>query len=357
MLQLHNIGLQLGSFRLASFNLHIQRGEYRVLLGPTGTGKTVLLETIAGLHTPHRGTLILDGRDITNTVPEKRHIGVVYQNYALFPHLNVFDNIAFGLRIQGRSNKSIKGKVMEMADFLGIRHFLIRSPRNLSGGECQRVALARALVLEPEMLLLDEPLSAVDRLTRDRLQGELKRIHQQLAITILHITHDLNEAFFLADTITVMREGIILQEGTPDEISLQPATRFVAELMGMKNFLPAQVHSDESLEVPGMGRLPAHLFSSPLPKNTKKILIGFPDWSVDFFPTENERYWWRGKMRITDIHTIGSRVEIELSRTDDIRIHTSFSKREAGRFATALIPDQEITVGICREGLHWTPVK
>jgi ABC-type Fe3+/spermidine/putrescine transport system ATPase subunit len=354
MLQLDNIALQLGSFQLSSFNLHIRQGEYRVLLGPTGTGKTVLLETIAGLHIPQQGTIVLDGRDITDMAPEKRHIGVVYQNYALFPHLSVFDNIAFGLRIQGAAKEAIKRKVLEMADFLSIRHFLSRYPGRLSGGECQRVALARALVMAPGMLLLDEPLSAVDRLTRDRLQALLKRIHKELGITILHITHDLNEAFFLADSITVMRDGMILQQGTPDEISLHPATRFVAELMGMKNFLPARVNPDGSVEVKGMGLLQADLLTAPLPEPAREILIGFPGWSVDFFPAEKEYYWWCGQMHIADIHTTGSQVEIELALPDNIRIHTSFSKREAARFTSAPVPGRKISVGISSNGLHWT---
>ena len=157
MLHLCDICLQLGGFKMNSLNLHIRKAEYCVILGPTGTGKTVLLETIVGLHNPQQGTIILDKKDITKITPEKRHLGVVYQNYALFPHLNVFDNIAFGLQLQGIPRRNIRARVHEMAGFLRISHLLNRRPGNLSGGECQRTANARAIINKTDVVLADEP--------------------------------------------------------------------------------------------------------------------------------------------------------------------------------------------------------
>ena len=356
MLRLEDIWVELGGFRLRSINFHIRAGEYRVLLGPTGTGKTVLLETIAGLHTPQRGHIFLNNRDITKTAPEDRHMGVVYQDYALFPHLSVFDNIAFGLKIQGMERNKIRTTAQDMAVFLNIDHILTRTPRNLSGGECQRVALARALVLKPHVLLLDEPLSAVDRLTRDRLQGELKRIHEELGIAILHITHDLTEAFLLADRMTVMQEGVILQEGTPDAISRKPATRFVAELLGMRNFIPARVDTNGSIQVRGMGPLDPGLLTSP-PRNSKEILISFPEWSVNFSPTANpDTFWWHGRTRVMDINSTNNQVKIELALPDTTRIHTTFSRREMGCLPFSIAPGMEVDTSIARDNLHWLPL-
>ncbi len=356
MLRLENISLALGGFRLRSINFHIRAGEYRVLLGPTGTGKTVLLETLAGLHTPQQGHIYLNNRDITKTPPEDRHMGVVYQDYALFPHLSVSDNIAFGLRIQGRERNTIRTAVRDMAGFLKIEHILTRTPRNLSGGECQRVALARALVLQPHVLLLDEPLSAVDRLTRDHLRGELKRIHQELAITILHITHDLTEAFFLADRMTVMQEGVILQEGTAEAISQKPATRFVAELLGRKNFIPARVDSNGLIQVKGMGMLDPGLLLSP-PEKERKILISFPGSSVVFSSSASpETCWWQGRTRIIDMNSTSDRVDVKLALPDRTSIQTMFSRREMNSLPFSMEPGMEVDTGISRENLHWLPL-
>ncbi len=356
MLRLEDIRLRLGRFRLAIDALHIGPGEYRVLLGPTGTGKTVLLETIAGLHTPDRGRILLHGREITTTVPEQRNLGVVYQEYALFPHLTVFDNIAFGLRMGGERGREMKKKVGAMADFLGISRLLARRPGNLSGGERQRVALARALVLRPHLLLLDEPLSALDRITRDRLRRELQRIHRQFGITILHITHDLDEAFFLADRMAVMRNGILLQEGTPEAISRQPATRFVAGLMGLKNFIPARVAAAGAIAVQDLGHLDPGLLASPPPYPMEDILLTFPSWTVELEPDPADHaLWWQGTARIRDVRRNDSQVEVELARGRSITLHATLSRREAGRLSSMPGPGREVRIGIGREGLHWLP--
>ncbi|MDW7992434.1 MAG: ATP-binding cassette domain-containing protein [Anaerolineae bacterium] len=238
-------GLQVdaGNFSLHQVDLEIAAGEYFVLLGPTGAGKTVFLETVAGLRRPAQGYLYLGKREITRLPPEQRGVGFVYQNQSLFPHLTVAENIAFGLRLRGLPPGEVARQVEETAGALGIGHLLFRLPRTLSGGEAQRVALARALVLKPTLLLLDEPLSALDPGTREALQEELRRLHRERGTTTIHVTHNFEEAVSLGNRIAVLqleekegrRWGRIVQVGTPEEIFRQPATPFVAQFVGAKN--------------------------------------------------------------------------------------------------------------------------
>jgi len=240
-LTIRDLCVTLGSFRLDRLTLEVNPGEYLVILGPTGAGKTVLLETIAGLYRPRRGRVFLDGQDLTNEPPERREIGFVYQDYALFPHLTVYENIAFGLELRSEREQQYRRRIQEMSAQLGIEDFWDRKPSTLSGGEQQRVALARALVIQPRVLLLDEPLSALDPRTREKLQRELKRIHRQLGMTILHVTHDFEEAMALADRIAVIRDGQLAQIGTPDDIFQRPATPELAHFVGAHNVLSGTI--------------------------------------------------------------------------------------------------------------------
>jgi molybdopterin-binding protein len=242
--QIRDLWIDLEEFHLKEINLDIADGEYFVVLGPTGAGKTVLLETIAGLHRPRRGRILLAGEDVTHTLPEQRGIGFVYQDYALFPHLSVAGNIAFGLRLRRMDRSTIEERVATISQLLDIKHLLHHAPRTLSGGEAQRVTLARALVIEPKLLLLDEPLSALDPETRGALEQELGRIHRELGTTTIHVTHDFEEAVALGDRIAVLREerlgdsrraGRIVQVGTPEEIFRRPANEFVARFVGVRN--------------------------------------------------------------------------------------------------------------------------
>jgi molybdopterin-binding protein len=214
----------------------------------------VLLETIAGLHRPLRGRVLLAGEDVTHAPPERRGVGFVYQDYVLFPHLSVAGNIAFGLRLRGMSRGDIEERVAAISQLLGIEHLLHRRPGTLSGGEAQRVALARALVVEPRLLLLDEPLSALDPETREGLQRELGRIHRELGTTTIHVTHDFEEAVALGDRIAVLREdrvgdsrreGQIVQVGTPEEIFRRPANEFVARFVGVRNIFRGETRPAE----------------------------------------------------------------------------------------------------------------
>jgi len=234
-LTLQNLTIDLDTFYLHDINLDIAAGEYFAILGPTGAGKTVLLEAIAGLHMLKKGTLLLHGEDVTNCPPETRGIGFVYQDYMLFPHMNVAENIAFGLKLRKAASQVIKTKVNHIGKLLNIDHLLHRAPISLSGGEKQRVALARALVIEPQVLLLDEPLSALDPSTREQLQEELRHLHNRLNTTIIHVTHDFEEAQALGDRIAIMNQGTIAQVGTPEEIFRTPASEFIANFVGMRN--------------------------------------------------------------------------------------------------------------------------
>jgi len=244
-LQVTDLWIDLGEFHLRQIGLDIAPGEYFVVLGPTGAGKTVLLETIAGLYRPKRGRILADGEEITAAPPERRGIGFVYQDYVLFPHLSVEENVAFGLHMQRQESEVIRKRVAEISALLGIAHLLHRRPDTLSGGEKQRAALARALAVEPRLLLLDEPLSALDPETREGLQRELARLHRELGASTLHVTHDFEEAIALGDRIAVLNEGQVVQVGSPEEIFRKPASEFVARFVGTRNIFQGKVLSGE----------------------------------------------------------------------------------------------------------------
>ena len=234
-------------------NLEIASGEFFSLLGPSGCGKTTTLRMIGGFEYPDAGRILIDDRDVTNDEPEVRPLNTVFQNYALFPHLNVFDNVAFGLRFEDPkpSTESVRERVMRALDLVALGSFADRKVPALSGGEQQRVALARALVLEPSVLLLDEPLGALDAQLRARLQVELATLQRQIGITFIYVTHDQHEAFTMSDRIGVMREGRLVQVGTPREIYETPATVDVAKFVGAANVLEATVVAPGSVDIGG----------------------------------------------------------------------------------------------------------
>lgn len=237
MIEISDISKTLGEFELECINLTINEGEYFCILGPTGSGKTILLETIAGIYKPDIGSILFNNYDITLLPPRDRHISMVYQDFMLFPNMNVRENIGFGLKYtETKYDKSRFNKEVEQtAQMLDIVHLLDRNPSTLSGGEKQRVAIARAIITEPELLLLDEPLSALDSGTKDKLRRELKRIHQLKKTTTIHVTHSFEEVFSLADRVAIMHEGRIHQVGTPDEVFSRPQSVFVADFVGVEN--------------------------------------------------------------------------------------------------------------------------
>ena len=252
MIQIESLSLTMGEFSLRDISLEIKDGEYYVILGPTGAGKTVLLECIAGLHRIRQGHIRLDGRDITSLAPEERDIGYVPQDYVLFPFLKVKDNIAFGLRQSRESRSETKERVETIAGFMGVSHLLPRDVRSLSGGEKQRVALARALAPSPRILLLDEPLGALDLQTSRNLRLELRRVHRELGIITVHITHDLMEAIELASRVAVLQDGRIEQVAAPERMLFYPEGEIVSDFIGGPNIFDCdscRMTSDGVVEV------------------------------------------------------------------------------------------------------------
>ena len=225
MIAIEDLHIDLGDFALKGINLEVEDGDYLMILGPTGAGKTILLETIAGIYEPDRGKIILDGKDITGISPRNRFLGMVYQDYMLFPHLTVEDNILFGLKARKVSKDEAAGRAMKLADMLGVSHLLHRRPDTLSGGEQQRVAIARALAVEPKVLLLDEPLSALDPETRVSLREELRRIREMTDTIMVHVTHSLDEAFLLGNRMAIMDAGRIIQVGDVGDVFKRPNSK------------------------------------------------------------------------------------------------------------------------------------
>lgn len=235
MISVDSLSFKAGAFELADISFSVESNETLVVLGPTGAGKTVLLELIAGLRRPNKGTVKSGGRDITRLPPEKRRMGLVYQDYLLFPHLNVFDNIAYGLRTSNTREQEVKQSVRSIAERMGVASLLERKTRNLSGGEQQRIAIARTLVTRPDVLLLDEPFSAIDPNTKDRLMRELSGILSSYEVPVIYVTHDQLEASEMADRIAVMNEGRIVQLDSPDVVFSSPKSEFVADFVGIRN--------------------------------------------------------------------------------------------------------------------------
>ncbi len=236
---------------LDDINLYVRKGEFVTILGPSGCGKTTLLRLIAGFQTATEGEITIAGDDITQTPPHKRPVNTVFQKYALFPHLNVFNNIAFGLKLKKLPGQVIEKKVKQALKMVGMTDYEYRDVNSLSGGQQQRVAIARAIVNEPEVLLLDEPLAALDLKMRKDMQMELKEMHKSLGITFVYVTHDQEEALTLSDTIVVMSEGRIQQIGTPVDIYNEPVNSFVADFIGESNILNGCMLKDKSVSFAG----------------------------------------------------------------------------------------------------------
>jgi molybdate/tungstate transport system ATP-binding protein len=240
MIDIRHLRVDCRTFRLQDINLKIRKNEFFVLMGPTGAGKTVLLEALAGLMPVQGGTIRIAGRDLTKAPPEGRGVGIVYQDFALFPHLTVLENIRYGLRFQRLDRQETEARLEYLLETLRISHLQKRFPTNLSGGEKQRVALARALVIKPGVLLLDEPLSSLDPGFREEIRVLLKDLHRSEDVTFIMVTHNFADAYSLASRAAVINNGRIEQADTVDNLFQRPATIFVADFIGMKNLFPAR---------------------------------------------------------------------------------------------------------------------
>ena len=252
IIRLQNIAVSFdGEKVLDDFSLSIRNGEFVTLLGPSGCGKTTTLRIIGGFVTPDEGDVFFDGELITKLPAYKRNVNTIFQRYALFPHLNVYDNVAFGMRVQKKSRSEVHETVKQMLELVNLKGFEKRGVGTLSGGQQQRVAIARALANNPRVLLLDEPLSALDLKLRKDMQGELKNIQQSLGITFLYVTHDQEEALSMSDTVVVMDGGRIQQIGSPQDVYNEPQNAFVADFIGESNILDGIMHEDYLVELFG----------------------------------------------------------------------------------------------------------
>ena len=291
-----------GFVAVEDFNLTVKRGEFVTFLGPSGCGKTTTLRMIAGFEIPTEGEILLDGKEIGNLPPNKRPINTVFQRYALFPHLNIFDNIAFGLKLKKLSKDEIKRKVKKVLEMVDLEGFETRKVATLSGGQQQRIAIARALVNEPQILLLDEPLGALDLKMRKEMQLELKSMHERLGITFIYVTHDQEEALTMSDKIVVMSEGRMQQIGTPEDIYNEPKNAFVADFIGESNIVDGIMRQDFRVTFSG------HTFTcvdKGFAKNENVDVVIRPE-DVDIVPIE------KGMLRgtVTSVTFMGVHYEI-----------------------------------------------
>lgn len=293
-----------GSVALDNVNLYIKDGEFLTLLGPSGCGKTTMLRLIAGFIMPTKGRIEMDGQNIASIPPYRRRVNTVFQKYALFPHLNVHDNIAFGLKIQKMDKALIDEKVEKMLELVNLKGYGKRSIDQLSGGQQQRIAIARALVNEPQILLLDEPLGALDLKLRKEMQVELKRMQQKLGITFVYVTHDQEEALTMSDTIVVMKDGLIQQIGTPIDIYNEPKNPFVADFIGESNILPGIMLQDYRLKINGLA---FQCVDAGFGKNTEVDVVVRPE-DIDIVPASEGRI--RGK--VVSVVFMGVHYEIDV---------------------------------------------
>lgn len=297
MLRLKNINRKLGNFALRDININIPQGDYYVLLGRSGSGKTQLLELIAGLHDADSGEIWLDSENITRKKIQDRHIGLVFQDYAIFPNLTVFGNIAYSLHCRRMTRQSIEEEVTKVATELNISHLLNRYIQNLSGGELQRVALARTLITSPKLLLLDEPLSSVDASLKDDIKRTLRQLNRK-GLTIVHVTHDYSEAVSLASLVGVIHNGRIIQEGIPDLVFKRPVNKFVARYAGIKNFFRVKIFNDNGKwKALSSSELEFDIAEDHYPDNGLMILRSDAIKIHDGRPLETDRNIFKGIIR------------------------------------------------------------
>jgi ABC-type sugar transport system ATPase subunit len=317
MIEVKNLSIHIGDFSLKNLNLTVQDKEYFVVLGPSGAGKTVFIESLAGLHKPKKGEIWIEKVNVTALAPEERGIGYVPQDYVLFPFLNVQENITFGLKRKSYGPLVIQKRMQTLADLLGIAHLLERDIRTLSGGEKQRVALARALAPMPRILLMDEPLSSLDVQTSKYLRLELRRIHQELGVTTIHITHNHMEAEELADRMAIMSQGTIEQVGKPHEIFFSPATPAVSNFIGSLNILDCD--SCRQL-VPGLMEVRCHGMRIILPHDEgamQKIAISPRDVYIsDILPPGPSVNRYKGIITAIDYGTTMAKIEVKIGDVD-----------------------------------------
>ncbi|MHA1230428.1 MAG: ATP-binding cassette domain-containing protein [Candidatus Helarchaeota archaeon] len=320
MLELINIHKKWENFSLKNINLKIKKGEFFVILGPSGAGKTLLLEIIAGLHYVDTGKILFNNKDITFLPPNKRNCGFVFQDSALFPNRKVWKNIIYGAVLQNRMNyKQAVKEAEKLLKLFNIDHLTDRYPETLSGGEKQRVALARALIIRPDILLLDEPLSSLDYNTMVFLKKEIKKIHHEFEITTIYVTHNRIEAMSLADRIAVLNNGEIVQIGTPEEIFRGPQTEFVAKFVGFENIFDGKAIYNEKLGLSEIKIDSTIIYSADVLNGNVKVCIRPEDIILSVMPLKSSmRNVIKGK--ITAIDNLGTLFEVKIDIGTEVKV-------------------------------------
>lgn len=319
IIELQNVSKIYGNHpAVDNVSLNVYQGEFLSILGPSGCGKTTTLRMIAGFEYVTKGTILLDGKESNHVPPYRRPVNTVFQNYALFPHLTIYDNIAFGLKRKGMSKEQIKKEVHAMLEMMGLEEHRDKYPVQLSGGQQQRVALARALVNKPKVLLLDEPLAALDLKLRKKMQFELKRLHQQVGITFIFVTHDQEEALVLSDRIVVMRDGKIEQVGTSEEIYRDPKTSYVAHFIGDANILPTKKNNNGTVHVLGYD------FPVEEPEEDYHFILRPEHIELCFDPNERITDRYRASVTVQGITYAGSKQIVQVAYQDQsLLVHCS----------------------------------
>ncbi|MCI8742689.1 MAG: ABC transporter ATP-binding protein [Lachnospiraceae bacterium] len=324
LLELRQIEKRFGDTRvLKGIDLTVEEGEFVTLLGSSGCGKTTTLRIIAGLEEPDRGQVLLEGVDMGGQGPEKRNVNTVFQNYALFPHMNVFQNIAYGLKIRKVDKEEIRRRVTEMLALVQLEGFEKRMPSQMSGGQRQRVAIARALVNNPRVLLLDEPLGALDLQLRRQMQTELKRLQKKLGITFIYITHDQEEAINMSDKIVVIRDGLVEQAGTPSQIYDDPRTSYVAQFVGSANILTGtavQVRGQEGILEHASGQAGFRTGARPV-KEGETITVAVRGETIRIWPEKHQPQGLAGV--ITEKSFVGGMLRIAVALKDGTEMTVS----------------------------------
>jgi multiple sugar transport system ATP-binding protein len=354
-LKIENLTRKYGNVKaLDNFSLEVNSGEFMVLLGPSGCGKTTVVRCIAGLVKPTTGQIYIGDQLVNQLPPKDRDVAMVFQNYALYPHMNVFDNIAFPLKMRKTTKQQIKDKVRNISQLLEIENFLDRKPKELSGGQMQRVALGRALVREPKIFLMDEPLSNLDAKLRTFMRTEIKKLQKKIGITTLYITHDQIEAMSMADKIAVMNSGLVQQIGTAAEIYKEPANTFVADFVGSPsmNFLRCNIFENDYYHTIILESNSAHLqfpiykFPFKLPSE-KNIIIGIRPRDILFLDNEDfNGIKLGGKISFNELLGDDSLVEIKIGNDDSIKIANTDPSFD-------FTVGKDLTVGIPYNKIHF----
>lgn len=351
--QLSGLTKEYGVLRVVDdVTIDIAAGEFVTVLGPSGSGKTTVLMMIAGLVEPSGGTIAIGGSDVTHLRPQHRNLGVVFQSYALFPHLTAAENIAFPLRMRRRSEAEIRRRVEEVLDLVRLPGVAQRLPGQLSGGQQQRVALARALVFDPPVLLLDEPLSALDKKLRENMQFEIRELHRNLGITVINVTHDQTEALVMSDRVIIMRDGRVVQSGSPSELYERPKSSFVADFLGTSNFLKGELDFLEAQGADGWSLVTAGGLRCRVPESAQRSksrahLMLRPERIVLNSPGATEELF---EGRVAEIAYTGNIIRYRVALNDQDVIEVTLQNKP-GHVPQAGIGSQ-VTVGWSLEDIH-----